>query len=107
MSDPIEEALKRFANAKPDPVFTAAFDTLRKGAPGLSERSCEALARSIAIKVAHGPEGKARTAMLEALKEARHQLEEYELERSGETYNSPQINAAITQATQDQGGDRG
>lgn len=49
----LEAALTRFADAKPDPVFVAAFDTLKKGAPGLSESTCEALARSIAIKVAY------------------------------------------------------
>uniref|UniRef100_A0A6M3LN85 Uncharacterized protein n=1 Tax=viral metagenome TaxID=1070528 RepID=A0A6M3LN85_9ZZZZ len=37
--------------------------------------------------------------LLEALKEARSQLEAYELERSGEAYNSLQINAAIALAT--------
>ncbi len=51
----LEAALKRFVSAKPDPVFVAAFDSIRKGAPGLSERTCEVIARSIAIKVAHLP----------------------------------------------------
>lgn len=64
----ITAALQRLIDAKPDPVFTAAFETLQKGAPGLSESSCAALARSIAIKVAYGPHGKAHKAMLEALK---------------------------------------
>ncbi len=49
----LEAALTRFANAKPDPVFVAAFESIRKGAPGLSDNTCEAIARSIAIKVAH------------------------------------------------------
>lgn len=49
----LEEALTRFVNAKPDPVFVAAFETLKTGAPGLSEKTCEVLARSIAIKVAY------------------------------------------------------
>ena len=37
--------------------------------------------------------------LLAALIEAREQLEAYELERSGEKYNSVQINAAIAKAT--------
>lgn len=49
----LEQALERFSSAKPDPVFVAAFDSIRKGAPGLSDRTCEAIARSIAIKVAY------------------------------------------------------
>lgn len=67
-TDTFTEALQRLVDAKPDPVFTAAFDTIRKGAPGLSESSCAALARSIAIKIAYGPHGKAHKEMLEALK---------------------------------------
>ena len=51
----MDAALKRFVEAKPDPVFTAAFDRFSKGAPGLSERTCEAIARSIAIKVSYLP----------------------------------------------------
>ncbi len=47
----LEAALKRFVEAPTDPVFTAAFDSIRKGAPGLTDRTCEAIARSIAIKV--------------------------------------------------------
>lgn len=34
-------------------------------------------------------------ALVEALKNARHELEEYEAELRGETYNSPEINAAL------------
>lgn len=37
--------------------------------------------------------------MLEALIDARRELEEYELERSGEAYNNPALNAAIAKAT--------
>lgn len=38
---------------EPDTVFAIAYDSIRKGAPGLSDRTCEAIARSIAIKVAY------------------------------------------------------
>lgn len=55
------DALKALIAADPDPVYLAAFDTLKKGAPGLSERSCAALSRSIALKVKHG--AAARTAL--------------------------------------------
>lgn len=49
-------------------------------------------ARDDARLIAAAPE------MLEALKEARRQLELYEESATGETYNSPQINAAIAKA---------
>lgn len=54
-------ALKALIAADPDPVYLAALDTLKKGAPGLSETSCAALSRSIAIKVKHA--AAARTAL--------------------------------------------
>lgn len=37
--------------------------------------------------------------LLEALIDARQQLEAYEQERTGERYNDPSINAAIAKAT--------
>lgn len=49
--DRCDAAEKR--QAEPDPVFVVAYDSIRKGAPGLSDRTCEAIARSIAIKVAY------------------------------------------------------
>lgn len=43
------------------PSYIAALDTLRKGAPGLSEQMCAVLARHIAVKV----ETQARTKLEE------------------------------------------
>lgn len=44
------------------PVYTAAYDSIRKGAPGLSDATCAVIARSINMKVsrlsaAPAPEG--------------------------------------------------
>lgn len=33
------------------PVYAAAYDSIRKGAPGLSDATCAAIARSISMKV--------------------------------------------------------
>jgi hypothetical protein len=41
---------------------------------------------------------KAGPVLLEALIDARQQLEDYELQRTGDRYNDPDINAAIAQA---------
>lgn len=38
-----------------DPVYTAAYDSIRKGAPGLSDATCQVIARSINMKVALFP----------------------------------------------------
>nr|WP_313425320.1 hypothetical protein [Brevundimonas diminuta] len=54
------------------PVYNAAYDSIRKGAPGLSDATCAAIARSINMKVAHlsaapAPEGGATKLHLKLL----------------------------------------
>ena len=44
--------LKRVEGEGKSPVYTAAYDTIRKGAPGLSDATCSVLAVSINMKVA-------------------------------------------------------
>lgn len=44
--------LKRVEGEGKSPVYTAAYDTIRKGAPGLSDATCAVLAMSINMKVA-------------------------------------------------------
>lgn len=44
--------LKRLEGEGKSPVYTAAYDTIRKGAPGLSDATCSVLAVSINMKVA-------------------------------------------------------
>ena len=44
--------IKRVEGEGKSPVYTAAYDTIRKGAPGLSDATCSVLAVSINMKVA-------------------------------------------------------
>ena len=44
--------LKRVEGEGKSPVYTAAYDTIRNGAPGLSDATCSVLAVSINMKVA-------------------------------------------------------
>jgi len=43
--------LKRLDGEGKSAVYTAAYDTIRKGAPGLSDATCSVLAMSINMKV--------------------------------------------------------